>query len=283
MNPLLNEDIEISISGVRQLNELVMKRYGFDMSRYALTSFKRRLVRFLEKNDIRSLELFLKRLEKDDDLFKKFLSSQSVEVTELFRDPALWRSFRDDILPVMAKHHSSIKIWIPGCSTGEEVASAIIILKEANLFDRAEIIATDITEGIVKTIINRVYPVSKYEYSEANYKRYNPEGETDFSKYAKMEKNGFKVADSLFQNTTFLKYDYSEDLKIRGINVILCRNNFIYYTAQFQEKLLELFSSKLAFNGYLIIGNKENIDWCKDNARYSIVNESEKVYRKTSP
>lgn len=283
MNPLLNEELDISISGVRQLNDLVNKKYGFDLSCYALTSFKRRLIKFLEKNDLRSLELFLKRLEKDEELFKKFLSSQSVEVTELFRDPALWRYYRDDIFPALAKNHDSIKIWIPGCSTGEEVASTIIILNEANLLDRTEIIATDITDEIIKGVVNRVYPVSKYEYSEANYKRYNPEGENDFAKYTSMEKNGFKVADKLFKNVRFLKYDYTEDFKIRGINVVMCRNNFIYYTAQFQEKLLELFTSKLAFNGYLIIGNKENITWCKDNARYSLINGSEKVFRKTSP
>jgi chemotaxis protein methyltransferase CheR len=283
MNPLLNEEIEISIAGVRQLIELSTKRYNHDLSCYALTSFKRRLVKFIEVNDLRNLDVFLKRIDKDEKLFISFLTALSVEVTELFRDPALWRYFRDDVLPALSRNHDHIKIWIPGCSTGEEVASTAIVLKEAGMLDKTEIIATDITDEIVNSLKSRIYPISKHELSEANYKRYMPETDGDFEKYIIFEKNGFRLPENLFKNVVCQKYDYKEDLKIRGINVIICRNNFIYYTAQFQERLLELFSSKLAFNGYLLIGNKENISWCKDIAKYSPVNENEKVYRKTSP
>ncbi len=282
MNPLLNEEIEISIAGVRQLNEFINKVYGVDLGCYALTSYKRRIVKFMERNDIRSLDLFIKRLENKE-VFNKFLSCQSVEVTEFFRDPALWRYFRDEILPAVAKNHDHIKIWIPGCSTGEEVASAVITLQEANLIKKAEIIATDITDEILKGVVNRKYPLSKYEYSAANYKRYNPEGDCEFSKYTITDKNSFTIPESLFDNVTFEKYNYFDDFKIRGVNIIICRNIFIYFSSQFQEKIFEKFTSKLAFNGYLIIGNKENIEWCSDIARYSLVNDSEKVFRKTSP
>lgn len=283
MNPLLNEDVEISIAGVRQLHEISQKKYKVDLSIYALTSFKRRLVRFIETNDLINFDVLLKRIDKDEKLFANLLTSLSVEVTEFFRDPALWRYFRDDIIPALARNHDSIKIWIPGCSTGEEVASTAIVLKEAGVLDRSEIIATDVTDDIIKSVKSKIYPPAKYEISEANYKRYMPESDGDFGKYVINDKNGFKIPESLFKNVSCLKFDYSDELKIRGINVIICRNNFIYYTAQFQEKLLELFSSKLAFNGYLIIGNKESITWCKDIAKYSAVNENEKVYRKTSP
>ncbi|MFW5792910.1 MAG: CheR family methyltransferase [Bacteroidota bacterium] len=283
MNPLLNEDIDISISGFRQLSEIVKKKFNYDLSCYALTSFKRRLVKFIEKNDYRNLDFLLKMIEKDQISLGALLTGLNIEVTEFFRDPALWRFFRDDMLPVLSKNHDAIKIWIPGCSTGEEVVSTAIVLQEANMLNKAEIIATDITENIISGLRDKIYPTAKFEFSEANYKRYIQEGECEFSKYIINEKNGFRIPESLYKNVRFEKYDYNEDFKNRGINVIICRNNFIYYTSQFQERMLELFSSKLSFNGYLIIGNKENIEWCKDMARYTSINDSEKVFRKTSP
>ncbi|MFO8066834.1 MAG: CheR family methyltransferase [Bacteroidales bacterium] len=283
MNPLLNEEIDISISGFRQLTELVNKQYNFDLSCYALTSFKRRLIKFIERREYRNLDYLMKMIEKDQISLSSLLTGLNVEVTEFFRDPAWWRYFRDEMLPTLAKNHDHIKIWIPGCSTGEEVASTAIVLKEAKLLSKVEIIASDLTNEIISSVKGRIYPTSKFEFSDANYKRYDPEGEGDFSKYIINEKNGFKIPDELFENVSFVKFDYKEDFKNRGINVIICRNNFIYYTSQFQEKMLEIFSGKLSFNGYLIIGNKENIEWCKDMARYTSINDSEKVFRKTSP
>jgi len=279
MNNTLGKDIEISISGVRHLIDRVKKVHGFDLGCFALTSFKRRLIKALKKNELNDIETFTDKIVSEKLFFNKFLNDIDVECTEFFRDPAFWRYLRDEVLPLLDKKNMRIKIWVPSCSSGEEVITTAITVQEAGLKDKTEILATDISPYIIQDFEKKVYSKSKFEISETNYQRFNEE-KTDFSRYTKPVKNGFCFPDDFFENIKVDYYNYQDAKKIKSFNLIICRNIFIYYTAQYQEMLLNLFLENLSYNGYLAIGNMENISWCKDFHKFVEVNESEKVYKK---
>ncbi len=280
MNRANKEEIDIGISGIRKLTEVIKKHYDYDISVYASTSLKRRISGVIIQNDFKNLEGLLQTLESQPEFFPQFQLQMSIDGTEFFRDPAFWRNFRDDICKSMRSNQMRIKIWIPGCSTGEEVISTAIALKEANIYDKSIIIATDINKEIIDQSRRKIYTNNILEISENNYKRFKEDESSDFSKYCSRQANGFVFADDLYQNVQYEVFNGGDHKSIKGINVIICRNVFIYYTAQYQEKLLEEFTGKLSYNGYLAIGNKENITFCKDFKKYTLINESEKIYRK---
>jgi len=280
MNNLKSEDIEIGISGIRMLNETIRRKYHFDMTIYAGTSLKRRLSKVINQNNLKNIESLIKLLEEDTSFFPKLIAQLTVEVTEFFRDPAFWRSLRKDICPVLDKNHQKIKIWIPGCSSGEEVMSAAISLTEAGIYDKCSIIATDLNQEIINDSASKYYPLNKLEISENNCKRFKEDESFDLKKYILMDDHQFRFIESLYRNIRYEVFNPIEETRIKGINMILCRNYFIYFNGQFQERLLEIFTKILSPNGYLAIGNKENISFCNDAAKYNLINESEKIYRK---
>lgn len=276
----MKEELQISISESRRLIEVVNKTYGFDLGNYAFTSFKRRVMEVMEKNEINNIDNLISRIEKNAIFYKSFIRDINVEVTELFRDPSLWRYLKDNIFPVLAENFRNLKFWVPNCSSGEELYSLLIMLNEMNMLKNATIFATDHNDGIITKSKNGSFPNSKYEASEANIKRVFDH--IDVNRYFTKNLKDFKIDSNLLENTQFQLFDLTklEQLK-RGFHVILFRNNFIYYKSNLQENLVTLFHNSLALNGYLIIGNKETISWCKDANKYTAINPGESVYKKT--
>ncbi|TVQ11482.1 MAG: hypothetical protein EA361_12630 [Bacteroidetes bacterium] len=281
MNRANKEEIEIGISGIRKLTEVIRTQYDYDISVYASTYLKRRISGIIIHNDFKNLDGLIDALENQPGFFPQFQLQMRVDGTEFLRDPAFWRTFRDDLCKVLKNNHMKIKIWIPGCSTGEEVVSTAIALKEANAYDKSVIIASDINKEIIEGSRKKIYTNNILEISENNYKRFREDESADFSKYYSQHANGFAFSDDLYQNVNYEVFTGGDHKSIKGINIIICRNVFIYYTAQHQERLMEDFTGKLTINGYLAIGNKENITFCKDFRKYIVINESEKVYRKS--
>ena len=282
MKRALNEEIEIGISGIRKLTETLKNHYGFDIGVYSSTSLKRRVVKVMDLNNLKNLDALIQLLETRESFFPLFQKQLTVEGTEFFRDPALWRYLRDEIAPVLDRNHMKIKIWIPGCSTGEEVVSTAITLKNAGIYDKSVILATDLNKEIIKQSREVIYSNNKLEISENNYKRFLEDESADLSGYLIKKDKGFQFKDDLYSNIIYDVFTGTENLKIKGINVVLCRNYFIYFTTQYQEKLFGIFTANLSTNGYFAIGNKENITFCKDADKYALVNDNEKVYKKIS-
>lgn len=280
MNRLANEEIEIGISGLRKLIETVKSHYDFDLSIYASTSLKRRVAQIMDHNSLKDLEALIDKLATQKDFFQHFKQQLTVEGTEFFRDPAFWRYLRDEICPVLARNHMKIKIWIPGCSSAEEVLSTAICLKEAGIYDKCTITASDISSLAVEAARDKLYSNNKLEISENNYKRFQEDESADMSKYLIKQDKGFRFKEDLYRNVVFETHDHKNMSRSRSVNMIICRNYFIYFSSLFQEKLLEIFTDNLSLNGYLAIGNKETIDFCKDSGKYSLINENEKMYRK---
>ena len=126
----------VNTEEIRELLESIRFVYGYDFTEYAEASIKRRIDHFMKNNKIESLNDLSKILLKDEAFFEQFIREITVNVTEMFRDPAFYKSLREKVVESLATY-PFIKIWIAGSSTGEEVYSIAILLKEEGLLKRS--------------------------------------------------------------------------------------------------------------------------------------------------
>jgi chemotaxis protein methyltransferase CheR len=268
---------DIDIADLKRITELIQKKHGYDFRNYAMSSFKRRMLRILELKGL-TIEALLKKLNEQPGFIEEFLDELTVNVTEMFRDPSFWRVVRDEIIPGILLNHKEFKIWHAGCSSGEEVFSMTILLKEMGILDNVTSIATDLDVNILDKAKSGSYPVKNMELNEKNYIRF--EGKTSLKDYYK-EDNGKAVFDKdLLKNVSFRKHDLVTGEVFNKFDLILCRNVMIYFNQALQNDVLKKFHESLFKYGYLAIGSKESLIWCDIASKFIVVNNEEKVYKK---
>src|SRR5437773_2747156 len=131
------------------LLEAVFRRYGFDFREYAPASLRRRVNRRLKLEGLETISALQDRLLRDPDVMQRLLLDLSINVTAMFRDPTFYLAFREKVVPLL-RTYPFTRIWVAGCSTGEEVYSLAILLREEELYDRTRIYATDINEIVLE-------------------------------------------------------------------------------------------------------------------------------------
>ncbi len=273
---MIRQDIEIS--DLRRITELVKEQYKYDFTNYAMSSFRRRILRIMELYKFSSADLLIKRLKDDRSFFDEFISEITVNVTEMFRDPSFWRELRDNVIPNILLNHNTISIWHAGCSSGEEVFSMAILLKEMGILNKAKIIATDIDKVILDKAKLGHYSMKNMELNEKNYIRF--EGKSSFKDYF-TESNGKAVMDkTLIENVSFREHDLVQGVVFNKFDLILCRNVMIYFNQNLQNEVLKKHHESLFKYGYLVIGSKESLIWCEIANKFIVVNNEEKVYKK---
>ncbi len=268
---------DIDIADLKRITELIHTKYGYDFRNYAMSSFKRRIIRILELKNL-SIEGLIKKLTESPAFINEFLDELTVNVTEMFRDPGFWRVMRDEIIPGILLNHKNFKIWHAGCSSGEEVLSMAIVLREMGIHNDVQLYATDLDVNILEKAKQAIYPIKNMELNEKNYIRY--EGKWSLRDYYK-EENGKAMFDkNLFANVTFRKHDLVMGEIFNKFDLILCRNVMIYFNQTLQNEVLKKFHESLFKYGYLAIGSKESLIWCDVANRFLVVNNEEKVYKK---
>ncbi len=269
---------DIEISDLRRLTELVKQTYSYDFSNYAISSFKRRILRIMELHKITTVDSLLKKLKEDSQYFEEFLSEITVNVTEMFRDPSFWRVVRDHIVPNILLNHNSISIWHAGCSSGEEVFSMSILLHEMGILEKAKIIATDLDKVILDRAKKGEYLIKNMELNEKNYIRF--QGVSKLSDYYS-EVNGKAIMKkNLVQNVSFREHNLVQGQVFNKFDLIFCRNVMIYFNQSLQNNVLKILHESLFKYGYLMIGSKESLIWCDIASKFIVVNNEEKIYKK---
>ncbi len=269
---------EIEISELRKLTEVVKEKYNYDFTNYAMSSFKRRITRVVELYEFNSVEALIKRVKDDPKFFEEFVSEITVNVTEMYRDPSFWRELRDHIIPNILLNHQSVSIWHAGCSSGEEVFTMAILLKEMGILDKSKIIATDLDKGILEKAKMGHYSIKNMELNEKNYIRY--QGTKSLSDYYK-EENGKAIMDkSLVKNVSFREHDLVKGVVFNKFDLVLCRNVMIYFNQTLQNAVLKKLHESMFRYGYLAIGSKESLIWCEIANKFIVVNNEEKIYKK---
>lgn len=270
--------LEIEIVELRKLTEIIKNKYDYDFSNYAMSSFKRRIQRVLELYKFASVDVLIKKLNDEPKFFKEFLSEVTVNVTEMFRDPSFWRELRDNIIPNILLNHNTISIWHAGCSSGEEVFSMAILLKEMGMLEKSKIVATDIDTDILSKAKSGVYSAKNMDLNQKNYVRF--QGLHDLNKYYR-EENGKAIMDkSLVDSVSFREQNLVDSAAFSKFDLILCRNVMIYFNQTLQNNVLKMFHESLFKYGYLIVGSKESLIWCEIANKFIVVNNEEKIYKK---
>ncbi len=269
---ITNENIEINL-----LIEAISMKYGYDFSGYSRASLKRRVSKRLHESNSRSISEMINRLLYDKDFFDLLLLDLSINVTEMFRDPHFFREIRDVVLPELAKL-PSIKIWHAGCSTGEEVYSMAILLKEAGLYNKSQIFATDFNEMVLADAKKGILPISELKKYTVNYQKAGGTGSfTDWY----TAKYDFAILDSeLRKNILFADHNLVTDAVFSEVDLVMCRNVLIYFDRPLQNRIFSLFSNSLADDGFLTIGSKESIHFSDIVEDFDKFSKTQKIFRK---
>lgn len=264
---------------LKTLLESVRKTYGYDFTEYAEASVRRRIAYFMAQHKIMSMEVLRDRLCKNENEFEQFIEEFTVNVTEMFRDPGFYRSLRDNVIPRLATY-PFIKIWIAGCSTGEELYSIAILLKEEGLLDRSLIYATDINPKALRAANEGVYPMDIMKSYTQNYQKAG--GKNAFSDYYIAKYGSVLLDKSLRQNVVFSIHNLATDKSFNEFQLVLCRNVLIYFNQDLQKKVINLFYDSICPLGFLGLGSKESLLFSGRQNNFNEIDRKERIFIKAS-
>jgi len=266
----------INTAQINELVDLVKRVHGFDFSQYSKASFKRRVVRIMQLKKLDYVDL-KQALVNDEDFFYEFLKEITVNVTEMFRDPLFYKSLYADVLPYLASYQH-IKLWSAGCSTGEEVYSLAILLQEAGLKNKYFIYGTDVNADVLNVARKGIYTLRKIKGFAESYQLTGlPGSVTD---HFTMMYDAATVRTELKQNTLFSLHNLISDQVFNEFQLISCRNVFIYFEQELQERILDLFYRSLCPYGFLCLGSKETIRSDMFKRKFKVINKKENIYQK---
>ncbi|MCS7297411.1 MAG: protein-glutamate O-methyltransferase CheR [Bacteroidia bacterium] len=268
---------EVSDAELEQFRQIMLTQYGLDFSGYAPASLKRRLGSVMKKYGLPTLALLNHRLLTQPEYIKYFINEITVSTTELFRDPPAWVALRLQALSFFSSL-AEIRIWHVGASTGEEVLSMAILLQESNLYERAQIYATDIDEVSLEKAQSARYPIRLKRLYKQNFHQVFPT--IPFEKYVQEEGNELVFDKTLLKNVRFLKHNIVTEAPFEEFEIILCRNLLIYFTPALQDLVVTKLVESLVTGGILMIGTKESLFWCTAAKRLAAINDVERIYRK---
>ena len=270
-------DEELERLEIELLLEAVYRRYGFDFREYAPASLKRRLWRRMYAEGLETVTQLHDRLLHDPASMERLLLDLSINVTSMFRDPSFYMAFREHVVPTLHTYPFT-RVWCAGCSTGEEVYSLAILLKEEGLYDRARIYATDINEQVLSAAREGVFPLERMKQYTQNYIRAGGKGE--FSEYYVAAYEGARFSRSLTENVVFAQHNLASDRAFNEFNVIVCRNVLIYFDKTLQTRVHELFYESLDTFGVLALGHKESVAFTPYAEQYEVIQAAERIYKK---
>ena len=272
MPSLDNENIEISL-----LLEAIFLKYGYDFRAYQRPSLKRRVLHRLSMEGLESISHMQNRLLNDVAFCERLILDLTINVTEMFRDPSFYLSLRRRVIPSL-RAFPFLRIWLAGMSTGEEVYSVAISLKEENLYERSKVYATDVNEVVLERAREGIFPVDCMRKYTKNYQRAG--GLESFSSYYTAHYDSVIMDRSLNDNVTFASHNLVTDSGFGEMHLVFCRNVLIYFDRQLQDRVLGLFRDSLCDGGFLCLGSKETIEFSTVCDDFHAVVPEEKIYRK---
>ncbi len=265
-------DIEL-----RLLMEAIYSQYNYDFKDYAVTSQRRRVLHAMRQMGCTSISQLQDKVLRDAAVFMQLLQFLTIPVSEMFRDPSYYLALRQQVVPFL-KTYPSLKIWIAGCSTGEEVYSMAILLREEGLLERTIIYATDINPQSLEKARKGVFPLANMKAYTENYQQAG--GVRAFSDYYTAAYDAALFDRSLCDNVSFADHSLATDSVFSETNLISCRNVLIYFNKNLQERALGLFHESLCHRGFLGLGSKESIDFTAYAGQFEPMLKSERIFRK---
>ncbi|HEY1076355.1 MAG TPA: CheR family methyltransferase [Fontimonas sp.] len=262
---------------LRQLLESVYVRYQHDFRDYAPAMLQRRvglLVNSLGLDGVAQLE---DQIIADPAVFDRLLRQLTIQVSDMFRDPQYYAAVRQLVVPTL-KTFPSVKVWVAGCSTGEELWSLAILFHEEGLLERTRFYATDISASALRTAESGIYPIERVAAFSRNYLAAG--GRASLSDYYVAAYGAASFARSLPVRAVFADHSLATDSVFSEVHFASCRNVLIYFGRSLQDRAIGLFRDSLVRNGFLGLGSHESLRFSTHGQAFETIAARERLYRR---
>lgn len=268
------EEVEFDL-----LLEAVYRIRGFDFRDYARASLRRRIQNRLRAEKVDTITCLLDKILHDASCMDRLVAGLSVHVSAMFRDPGFFGALREQVFPLLRTWPHS-RIWLAGCSMGEEVYSIAIMLEEEGLISRCRIYATDITGTVLKRAREGIYPLELMQRCTQNY--IEAGGRRSFSEYYTAAYGNAIFRPALREQVVFAEHNLVTDGPFNEFNLILCRNVLIYFNRRLQDRVHHLLYDSLANFGVLGLGARETLLLTSVENRYEELDAPHRLYRRVA-
>ena len=267
-----NIDIEL-----RLLTEAIFLKYHYDFREYAISSLKRRVRTAMGRFDCQTVSQLQDKVLHDPAVFSTVLDFLTVPVSEMFRDPAYFSSLREAVVP-MLRTYPSLKVWVAGCSTGEEVYSLAILLHEEGLLARTLIYATDINPQNLQKAESGVYDAARISAFTESHRKSG--GRSSLSDYYTAAYGRAVFDGSLKRHIVFSDHSLATDSVFAEVQLVSCRNVLIYFNRSLQDRAIGLFRDALCRRGFLGLGAKESLHFSEHRAAFAELVRDDRIFQK---
>jgi two-component system, chemotaxis family, CheB/CheR fusion protein len=268
-------DLALSEDNFAQIFAALRRTSGVDFSRYKPATVRRRVLRRMALHRVSDVEMYVNRLRSDRQELTALYQDLFIHVTRFFRDPDSFEALKSLALPQLASRQANgpLRVWVPGCATGEEAYSLAIVLLESlndqQVDTRVQIFATDVSESAIEHARAGVYPPTIVsDISPERFKRH----------FTKID-GGFKVSKALRDMCIFARHDLTRDPPFSRLDLIVCRNVLIYLDAELQKRLMSVFHYALNPSGFLMLGPAETTG---HQSLFTIVDKKWRIYSKAN-
>lgn len=262
---------------IRLLLEAIYDRYHYDFREYAAASLKRRLRQAVTHLGCGTISGLQERVIHDPRIFPALLQFLTVQVSDMFRDPPYFRTVREQVAPVLATY-PSLKIWVAGCSTGEEAYSLAILLEEEGLLSRTIIYATDINLQSLRQAESGVFDLQRMRQFTENHR--SAGGKGSLSDYYHAANRSAVMDPRLRKRITFSDHSLATDHVFSEVQLVSCRNVLIYFNKELQDRAVALFRDALCYKGFLGLGARETLRFSTHEHQFSEFSREARIYRK---
>lgn len=262
---------------IRLLLDAIYQRVHYDFRQYGLASVRRRLREAARALGCATISAVRERVLHDPRALFVLLQHLTVQVSDLFRDPAYFLAFRERIAPVLATY-PSLKIWVAGCSSGEEVYSFAIVLREEGLLEKTILYATDINPEALKAAEAGIYALERVKAFTQNHQASG--GPCSLATYYTAKYGSIVFDRSLRKHVVFADHSLATDAVFAETQVVSCRNVLIYFERGLQDRALSLFRDSLCSRGFLGLGAKESLRFSRHESAFDAVMPDERWYRR---
>lgn len=268
----LDLDLEIDL-----LLEAIFRKYSYDFRRYARASLRRRVAGALAQMGIDSVSRLQHAVLRDRDAFTRLLGHLTIPVSDMFRDPPYFEALRAHALPILGTY-PSVKVWVAGCSTGEEVYSLAILLEEGGLLERTLIYATDINPQSLRAAEAGVYALDRIPGFTRNYQAAG--GTSSLADYYTAAYGAAAFDRRLSARVVFSDHSLATDTAFAEVQLVSCRNVLIYFDRELQERAIGLFRESLAPRGFLGLGSRESLSLSAHAPAFETIDATARLFRR---
>ena len=261
----------------RLLIDAIYHLYHYDFRDYAPASLSRRMQAALTHFGCATLSQLQDRVVHEPQVFAELLDYLTVQVSEMFRDPSYYRSLREEVVPLL-RTYPSLKVWVAGCSAGEEAYSIAILLREEGLLSRTLIYATDINSNTLKKAAAGVYDADRMAGFTLNHRASG--ARSSLSDYYTAAYGRALLDKSLRDHIVFSDHSLATDSVFAEVHLVSCRNVLIYFNRELQDRALGLFHESLCRQGFLGVGSKESLRFSAQAGAFDHFVKGDRIYQK---